>query len=283
MKVLMIGATGQFAGLVVPELKKKGVTIYALVQDAANADLARKKGADETVIGNLKNEESLRKAAIGMDGVFHINPAFLNEVKNGLNMVNAANAAGVKKFVFSSVYHPSLSLANHANKRPAEEALYQSRMDYTILQPAMYMQMLLADTWKSAKEQGQINMPYSKFSKMSYVDYRDVAEAAALAMTGSELSYGTFELCSPGIFSLVDLAELMSVALGKTVQAGDIPTDQWAEKAQIPPGELRDGLIAMYKEYNQYGFSGGNSLVLETILSRKPRTVEQFIQELKNS
>jgi len=33
MKVLMIGATGEFAGLIVPELKKKGATIYALVRD----------------------------------------------------------------------------------------------------------------------------------------------------------------------------------------------------------------------------------------------------------
>ena len=118
----MIGATGQYAGLVVPELKKKGLTVYALVRDAAKADLARKKGADETVIGDLEDEESLRKAATGMDGVFHIDPAFENEIKIGLNMVNAANAAGVKKFVFSSVYHPSLSLANHADKRPTEEA-----------------------------------------------------------------------------------------------------------------------------------------------------------------
>jgi len=33
LKVLMIGATGEFAGLIVPELKKKGAIIYALVRD----------------------------------------------------------------------------------------------------------------------------------------------------------------------------------------------------------------------------------------------------------
>ncbi len=33
MKALMIGATGEFAGLIVPELKKKGATIYALARD----------------------------------------------------------------------------------------------------------------------------------------------------------------------------------------------------------------------------------------------------------
>jgi uncharacterized protein YbjT (DUF2867 family) len=282
MKVLTIGATGRFAGLVVPELKKRDITVYALVQDNRKAEKAIQNGADKTVIGNLDDKESLQKAAIGMDGVFHILPAFRNEVAAGLNMVQAATDAGVKKFVFSSVYHPSLSLVNHAEKRYTEEALYRSKMDYSILQPAMYMQML-PDAWKSAKEQGQIIMPYSKFSKMSYVDYRDVAEAAALAMTNKELSYGTFELCSGGMYSRVDLAELMSLALGKNVQANEIPTDQWSEKVQIPAGELRDGLIAMNKEYDQYGFSGGNALVLKTILGREPRTIQQFIKELKSS
>jgi uncharacterized protein YbjT (DUF2867 family) len=282
MKVLAIGATGEFAGLVVPELKKKGVTVYALVRNAAKAADAIKKGADHTVIGNLEDEQSLTAAAQGMDGVFHIIPAFHNEIAIGLNMVNAAKAAGVKKFVFSSVYHPSLSLVNHADKRPAEEALYRSGMDYTIFQPAMFMQML-AGSWQSAKETGQIIAPYAKNSKMSYVDYRDVAEAVALAMTDIAFSYGTFELCSPGMYSRVDLAVLMSEAIGKTIEAGEIPTEQWARAAKLPPGELRDGLIAMNKDYDRYGFSGGNALVLKTILGREPRTISQFIIELKNS
>jgi len=282
MKVLTIGATGEFAGLVVPELKKKGVTVYALVQNAAKAAEAIKNGADYTVTGNLEDEQSLTAAAQGMDGVFHIIPAFHNEIAIGLNMVNAAKAAGVKKFVFSSVYHPSLSLVNHADKRPAEEALYRSGMDYTILQPAMFMQML-AGSWQSAIETGQIIAPYAKTSKMSYVDYRDVAAAAALAMTDVAFSYGTFELCSPGMYSRVDLALLMSEAIGKTIEAGEIPTEQWARAVKLPPGELRDGLIAMNKDYDKYGLSGGNSLVLKTILGREPRTVSQFIIELKNS
>jgi len=123
-------------------------------------------------------------------------------------------------------------------------------------------------------------MPYSKDSKMAYVDYRDVAEAAALAMTDKRLSYCTFELASPGMFSRVDLAELMSKKLGKMVIAKDLPVDEWAKHVNIPPGKLREGLIEMNKEYDQYGFSGRNSLVLETILGRPARTVPQFINEL---
>ena len=279
MNVLMVGATGQYAGLVLPELKKRGVTVVALIQDKAKAARVRQAGADAIVIGDLADEASLIVAARGMDGVFHIIPAFHQEIQAGLNMVRAAQLAGVKKFVFSSVYHPSLSLVNHAAKRPAEEALYQSGMDYTILQPAMYMQML-AGLVQNAKQQGKISLPYAKQAKMSYVDYQDVAEVAALAMTGTALSYGTFELCAPGMYSRVDVAALLSKALGKSVEAHEQPTQQWAQQVKLPPGELRDGLIALNKDYDQYGFSGGNALILKTILQREPTTVPQFIHGL---
>jgi len=280
MKILLIGATGKFAGLVLPPLKKQGHHITALVRDGNKGKQAIENGADEFLIGDLYDPITLKKAAAGINGVFHIIPAFNREVEAGLNMVEAAQEAGVNKFVFSSVYHTSLSLANHAEKRPAEEALYHSNMDYTILQPAMYMQML-QQSWLAAKQSGEIMMPYSKDSKMAYVDYRDVAEAAALAMTDTRLSYGTFELSSPGMFSRVDLADLMSKKLGKRVIAKDMPVDEWANQVNIPSGELREGLIAMNKEYDKYGFSGGNSLVLDTILGHPSHTVPQFIEELK--
>jgi uncharacterized protein YbjT (DUF2867 family) len=279
MKVLMIGATGKFAGLVLPQLKKQGHTVYALVQDDNKGQEAIQSGADQYVTGSLYDADSLVKAAAGMDAVFHIIPAFQREIEAGLNMVNAASKVKVRKFVFSSVYHPSLSLVNHADKRPAEEALYRSGMDYTILQPAMYMQML-KQSWDSATQAGQVTGPYSETSKMAYVDFRDVAECAALAMTDKRLSFGTFELSSSGMYSRVDLAEIMRKKLGKNVLAKTIPVDDWVKQAKIPAGELRDGLIAMNKEYDRFGFSGGNALVLEAILGKKARTVEDFMEEL---
>jgi len=46
MKVLMIGATGAYAGMVLPELKQRGVFVRALAQDDAAAAKARQKGAN---------------------------------------------------------------------------------------------------------------------------------------------------------------------------------------------------------------------------------------------
>jgi uncharacterized protein YbjT (DUF2867 family) len=283
MKVLMVGATGKYANFVLPELKKRSVVVRALVRDENKAELARQQGAEEIAIADLNDPPSLRVAAREIDGVFHINPAFAqNEAELGAAMVEAAKASSVRKFVFSSVIHPSVSkLSNHAAKRPVEEALYESGMEFTVLQPAMFMQNLDSG-WSAVLEQSRFSLPYSKHTKASYVDYRDVAEVAALALTGDQLGYGTFELCAPGMVNRVELAEMMSEEIGHPIEAGELPFEQWVQAAHIPEGSMREGMRAMYANYNQYGFPGGNALVLQAILGREPRTLRQYIQSLAN-
>lgn len=283
MKVLTVGATGKYASLVVPELRQRNVTVRALVRNESKSDAARQQGAEEVAIADLQDPDSLCTAANGVDGVFHINPAFApNEAELGIAMVEAAKASGVQKFVFSGVIHPSISkLSNHAAKRPVEEALYESGLKFTVLQPTMFMQNL-DNGWSAVLEPGRFSLPYSKQVKASYVDYRDVAEVAALALTGDKLDYGTFELCAPGMVNRIELAAIMSAAIKRTIEAGEPPFDEWAQAAHIPEGSTREGLRTMYADYNQYGFPGGNALVLQAILGREPRTLQQYIHELAN-
>jgi uncharacterized protein YbjT (DUF2867 family) len=96
MRVLMVGATGRHAHLVLHELIKRGVVVRALVRNQERADVARHNGADEVVIGDLREPASLTDAVAGMDGVFHIGPAHAaGEAQMGVAMVDAARAAGV--------------------------------------------------------------------------------------------------------------------------------------------------------------------------------------------
>ena len=222
MKVLMVGATGKYANHVVPELKQRGATIRALVRDKNKVDAARQQGVNEAAVGDLNDSDSLRAAASGVDGVFHINPAFApNEAELGVAMVEAAKASGVHKFVFSGAIHPSISkMSNHAAKRPVEEALYESGMEFTVLQPTMFMQTL-DNGWSTVLKQGRFSLPYSKQAKASYVDDRDVAEVVALALTEDKLGYGTFELCAPGMVNRVELVAMMSEAIGHPIEAGE--------------------------------------------------------------
>lgn len=281
MRVLMVGATGKYAHYVLPELKKRGVKVRALVRNRGSEQRAREYGADETAIGDLEEPRGLISAAVGVDGVFHLGPAFApRESDMGVTMVEAAKAAGVSKFVFSSVMHPSISkMTNHAAKRPVEESIYESGMNYTVLQPAIFMQTMEAG-WNEVIRSGRFGLPYSRRVKTSYVDYRDVAEIAAEAFVSDRFDNGTFELSAPGQFNRSEIAALMSEALELRIEAGEMSFDTWADRAQVPEGPVRSGLKRMYAEYNQYGFRGGNPTILKSLLGREPRTLRQFFQEL---
>jgi uncharacterized protein YbjT (DUF2867 family) len=277
MKVLAVGAAGASAGLVTAALARRGVEVRGLVHSGERAAHARRNGATETVMADLDDAAQLAAALDGVDAVFHVVPAFVpDEAATGKVMVDAAVRAGVRRLVFSSVYHPSLSLSNHRDKQPVEEAIYDSDLEFTVLQPAMFMSQL--DGYlPSAVQGGVIAGPYSPTSKMAYVDYRDVAEAAAIALTTDRLLGGTFELSGPGQFSRDDIARELSELLKRPVRA----------EGAVPPGldprmpaPLRDGLMRMFHHYEAAGLHGGNSLVLDAVLGHPATSVPDYLRAL---
>jgi uncharacterized protein YbjT (DUF2867 family) len=279
VKVLAVGAAGRSAGLVVRALSERGIIVRGLVHSAQKEADARRNGAYETVVADLTDRDGLRNAVEGVDGVFHIIPAFLDdEADAGVALVEVAASAGVQRFVFSSVYHPSLTnLANHRDKMPAERALYDSMMEFTVLQPAMFMSQL-DSVVAQAKRSGIISGPYAVDSAMSYVDYADVAEVAAIAFTTDRFVNGTFELAAPGMLSRTDLAVVLTQFLGTQVRAEATPPS--VPSASGMSEQMREGLTRMFEHYDAHGFHGGNSLVLEAMLGRPPRTVRDYLSDV---
>jgi uncharacterized protein YbjT (DUF2867 family) len=274
--VLAVGAAGRFAGLVVPELVKRHVKVRGLVNHAGQVDAAKARGAQEVVVGDLKDAASLRAALEGVDSVFYIAPAFLpREAEVGRAFVELAVREGVRRLVFSSVIHPILSaLGNHAQKGPVEEALLSSGMEYTFLHPTLFFQDF-TETWPGVVETGVLAEPWSVDSRFSRVDYRDVAEVAAIALTEDRLLYGTFELCADGWLDSKDVAAVISKVLGRPITAKRL--EPKATAAAAGPGA--SGLQRMFEWYDKRGLQG-SALSLRTILGREPRTLRDFFQEL---
>ncbi|WP_123417531.1 NmrA/HSCARG family protein [Pseudomonas brassicacearum] len=271
MTILVVGAAGETAGLVIPVLIERGAVVRGLVRKPEQVPRAKARGAAEVAIGDLTDPESLNAALVGIEGVFHIGPVFApDEVQMGLNMIQAAQRAGVETFVFSSVIHPILDLPNHAAKAPVERALVSSKMKYTILHPTMLFQNY-AQSWRKILERGVLAEPWAPQTRFSRVDYRDVAEVAAIALTEDRLAYGTFELCAPGTQSRFEVAVILSEVLGKNIGVGTI------DRAMLTnsPGDM----ISMFAHYDHAGLLG-SALPLQTILGREPRTLRAYFEEL---
>jgi len=106
------------------------------------------------------------------------------------------------------------------------------------------------------------------------VDYRDVAEVAAMALTGDTLLHGTFELCAPGELNRYDVARLISDVSGRKIEAKKIDPDSLGDKA--------NPMRPMFEHYERVGLLG-NSLTLHAILQHEPRTLRDYFIELASS
>ncbi len=282
--ILSVGADGKFAGMVVPELVRRGARVRGLVHQAENADKARVAGAQEVAVGDLRDRRALDAALAGVDAIFYLAPVFqTDEAELGKGVVAAAKAAGVRRFVFSSVIHPVLSeLQNHFDKGPVENAVLNSGLEYTFLHPTVFFQNYAA-AWPVVVETGVFAEPYSATRPMSRVDYRDVAEAAAIALTEDRLLNGTFELCAEGNLDRHGMAALMGGALGRKVEVATPSFDEWAAKANVPhASDQMAELKAMYDWYDVHSLLG-NALTLRAILGREPRTLRAFFEELASA
>ncbi len=263
MRVLMVGATGRHAHLVLPELKQRGVEVRALVRNEERAQVARQPRGG---YGRYRRCLPHRPGALG---------------GGGADGTGDGPRGPVRRRAKVRVFRPD-SLVDRGDDQPRRqaaggEALYSSELDFTVLQPAPFMQNF-EQSWTDIVEHDRLAQPYSLSSKMCSVNYRDVAEVAAMAMTGDELSYGTFELCAPGMQDTYDTAAILSEVLGRPISAVQTSLEQFASR--LPEGPFRAGMSRMMAHYDRHGLPGGNSVVLRAILGREPRLLRDYFEEL---
>ncbi len=274
-RVLCVGASGAKAGLVVPQLSKRGVYVRGMIENDSDRQAVLDRGASEAVVGNLTEAAFVEEAVKGMDAVFYISPnAVQQEAEIGKMVVDISKRAGVRRFVFSSIFAPILSIPIHAAKAAIEEAILRSGLQYTILQPAMFYQNI-AGMWDDVVKTGTYAEPWANEAQLGRIDYRDVAECAAIALTEDRLLGGTYELCALAGINRIEIAALLSQIIGKNVK----PVALDADKVLKSAGPAAPALKSMFDYYGRYGLAG-NPLTLRSILGREPRTLQEFIKEL---
>jgi uncharacterized protein YbjT (DUF2867 family) len=271
-KILAVGGAGKSAGLVVQALSGRGASVRALIRKPEQADEARRRGASEIAIGDLGDRKSIEAALAGVESVFYIAPAFMrDEAAVGVSFVDAVRRSGARRLVFSSVIHPVLAeLPNHAAKAPVEAAVLDSGLEYTFLHPTLFFQNY-AGAWPKIVSTGVLAEPWSTDTRFTRVDYRDVAEVAAIALTEDRLLDGTFELCAEGNLDRKEVASLISQILGREITAARVDPNSLGEQAKP--------MRPMFDHYDRHDLLG-NALTLRAILGREPRTLRAYFEEL---
>ncbi len=280
--ILVTGAAGKTGQAVIQALAKRGAATRAFVYRAEQAHRVEKSGAQEVVVGSMEDETAFRQAARGVRAIYHLCPNMNpNEVAIGRLAIESARAADVTHFVYHSVLHPQTeAMPHHWHKLQVEAMLFESGLEFTILQPMAYMQNILAG-WQTIVADGIYRVPYPVEIRLGMVDLTDVAAAAALVLTQPGHNGAIYELAGPDSLTQTEVAAVLSRVLNRAVQAAQIPLAEWERQASS--GGLGayqvETLVKMFRYYEQFGF-GGNSRVLGWLLGRQPTHFETFVERV---
>jgi NAD(P)H dehydrogenase (quinone) len=275
--VLVTGAGGKTGRTLVRGLSKVE-KICAFVHREEQVSIQKALGADKVIVGDMRDRAAIRSAMKGVRAIYHVCPNISpDETVIGNLVIGEARRAGVEHFVYHSVLHPQTEKMNHhLQKLRVEEKLFETGLPFTVLQPAPYMQNLLAG-WKSIVEEGVLRVPYSINSKFSFVHLDDIAEVAKIVLTEPGHANAIYELASTMPMSHVEVAEIFGRVMKRGVRAEREEIENWRFHAKGMGEYAVENLVKMFEYYNQWGLMG-NPNVLRWLLCREPTSLDAFIE-----
>jgi uncharacterized protein YbjT (DUF2867 family) len=139
-----------------------------------------------------------------------------------LNLVNAAEAAGIERFVFVSFRPPrGISYPLADAKRRVEEAI--ASLNFTIIQASWFMEVWLSPAlgFDYPNQTARIYGPGT--SPISWVSFRDVAEMCALAVRSPAAERRTIEFGGPEALSPLEVVARFEKIGGRPFQLQHVP------------------------------------------------------------
>jgi uncharacterized protein YbjT (DUF2867 family) len=278
--MILISGAGGKTGKAVLRALGGAEAVRALVHRREQIGAALEDGAVEALAVDLQDGEGLARACGGVKAVYHICPNMHpGEVDVARTLIAAAQRSGVERFVYHSVLHPQVeAMPHHWLKMRVEEQLFTSGLDFTILQPCAYMQNVLG-YWRWIVE-GVFPGLYSPAARISIVDLRDVAAAAAKVLLEAGHHGAIYELAGPEALNQMETAAILAQVLGREVRVEREDGGAW--EARMRAGGMSDYAIstlrAMFMYYDRHGFRG-NPRVLESLLGRPAVRFEGFVRD----
>jgi len=273
--VLVVGATGLVGSDICRRISKRGERVRALVRATSSTEkieMLRSFGA-ELRVGDLKDLDSISALCQGVDAVISTASSTLSRQEGDsiesvdsagqMNLVHAAKAAGVKRFVFVSFRQsPGLSFPLDDAKRNVEKAI--ASMDFTIIQASWFMEVWLSPVlgFDYANQTARIYGPGTV--PVSWVSYQDVAEICTLALRNPAAGHKTIEFGGPTAISPLKVVARFEEIGGRPFNLEHVPETTLRAQFEQATDSMQKSFAALL-----LGLSHGDAINMASI-------VEQF-------
>ena len=225
--ILVAGITGQQGGAAAKHLLADGWKVRGLSRDVSKpAVQALRNAGAEVVQGNMDVTASLDAALKGVYGVFSVQNFWLpevgfeGEIREGKNLADAAKAAGVQHFVYSSVggADRNTGIPHFESKWQIEQHVQALGLPATIFRPVGFM-----DNFNYSRPY-ILNGVFSGFNlnpdrTLQLIAVDDIGGFVALAFAHPQDYVGVALEIAGDELTESQMAETFSRVIGRPVQA----------------------------------------------------------------
>jgi uncharacterized protein YbjT (DUF2867 family) len=274
--ILVTGATGQQGGAAARHLLAQGWRVRGLTRSAASdkARALQERGA-EVAEGDLYDRASVDAALQGAYGVFSVQNFWLpevgaeGEVRQGNLLADAAQAAGVQHFVYTSVggAEKNTGIPHFDSKWAIEQHIQALGLPATVLRPVFFMDNL---NWS---RQGILQGTYNSIGirperTMQMIAADDIGALAALAFDRPGEYLGRSLEIAGDELTEAQIAETLTRVIGRPVQVA--PPQQWGNR-NTEEGQK------MVRWFNEVGYQADIHALRQAYPAL--RTFEQFLRD----
>ncbi|MGD7044860.1 SDR family oxidoreductase [Jeotgalibacillus proteolyticus] len=277
MTTLITGFNGKTGFEVAKKAKSAGLDFKCAVRDTEKAQAEFGSEFSFTLL-DFTLPETFVQAFNGVDRIFLIYPP--GEGIEFERFVEKAKELSIKQIVYLSIKDVQFMPFIHHFKN--EKLIKKTGIPYTFIRAGYFMQNLNDFLLQELKERQRIFVPAGK-GKTSFVDARDLADIAVLALTNPSHHHNkSYVITGNEALSFYEAAERMTTILQLPIVYTDPSVKefkQWMLSQGADPSFIN--IVTGIHFPTKLGLAKGISDDFEKVTGKKPSSIDQYIADFK--
>ena len=283
IKILITGATGNVGKEVIKSLQNidHQLNIYAGVRNLNEDRIILSNYNVKLLLFDFTDFKTYNMALEGCDILFLLRPPQISEVEKYFKpIIETCKENKVKHIVFLSVQGVEKSKIIPHHK--IEKLIVESKISYTFLRPAYFMQNFTTTLRNDLVNKNQIYLPAGK-ARFTLIDVRDIGSVSAAILTKSSQHINkSYELTCKEKLTFLDMARVLSAILETDIQYKSpnlINFFLTKRKEKMPTMLIL--VMMMLHYFPRFQQEPEITEWVAKILNRQPTTFAQFVADNK--
>jgi uncharacterized protein YbjT (DUF2867 family) len=277
--ILVTGATGRQGGAVVRHLLERDLPVRALSRnpDSAAAKALAARGV-AVAKGDMDDPRSLEQAMRGARGVYSVQDFWTvgpeREVQQGINVADAARAAGVEHLVYSSVggAERSARIGHWETKWRVEQRIRALGLPATIIRPVSFMENYYIPAVEKGLLKGRLSDPVRADLPYQTIATDDIGKFVALAFARPQQFIGVALEIAGSELTNRDATDVFARVLGRAVKFRRLPMP-------VVRVVLGREFYEMFRWFNAGGYQADVDGLRRQYPELRLRTLEDWLRE----